>query len=63
MSKESLINIAEVCTRLGLSRKSVDGLIKTRSIPVIRVNARCLRFRWPDVEAALAKLEVREVGR
>jgi hypothetical protein len=48
--------------RLNLhSTRAVDGLIRRRVIPFCRCGHKLVRFRWPDVEAALEKLTVRAV--
>ena len=54
-----LLTIDDVATRLRLKRSAVESLIKRRAIPVLRINKRVLRFRWREVEAALAKLTVK----
>jgi len=54
-----LLTYPEVAERLRMDRRSVQNLVARRAIPVIRLNARCARFRWADVEAALAKLTIK----
>ena len=61
LTDPDLLKIEEVATRLRMKRSAVETLIKRRAIPVIRINARVLRFRWREVEAALAKLTVRAI--
>jgi excisionase family DNA binding protein len=56
-----LLNKAQLRERLNLGPRSVDELIRTRKIPVIRMGHRTVRFSWPDVEAALEKLTVRAI--
>ena len=56
-----LLTMDEVAVRLRMKRTAVESLIKRRAIPVIRINARVLRFRWREVEAALAKLTVKAI--
>ena len=56
-----LLTIDQVAAKLGLKRSAVETMIAARKIPVIRINRRVLRFRWPAVEAALAKLTVKEL--
>ena len=49
--------------RLNLhSTRGVDQLTKRRAIPFCVFGHKTIRFRWPDVEAALEKLTVRAVG-
>lgn len=57
-----LLMIEQVCKRLNLKRRAVERLIARRAIPVIKLNRRVLRFRWSEVERALAKLTVREIS-
>ena len=48
--------------RLNLhSTRGVDQLMKERKVPWCRCGHKTIRFRWPDVEAALEKLTVRAV--
>jgi excisionase family DNA binding protein len=54
-----LLDIDQLAARLGVKRRDVERMIQGRKIPVIRINRRVLRFRWRDVEAALAKLTVK----
>jgi excisionase family DNA binding protein len=58
---EELLTYPQVAEKLKLKRAAVERLVAARKIPVIRLNSRCLRFRWSDVEAALKKLTVWEV--
>lgn len=53
----------EIAKRLKLTRRGVECLLARRLIPVIRISRRCVRFSWEAVKAALAKLEVKEIGR
>lgn len=59
---EPLIKIAEVATRLGLKRRGVEGMIARKVIPVIRLSARCLRFRWSEVEGAVNRYRQKEIS-
>jgi excisionase family DNA binding protein len=54
-----LLDIDQFAAKLGVKRRAVERMIQGRKIPVIRINRRVLRFRWRDVEAALAKLTVK----
>jgi excisionase family DNA binding protein len=57
----NLLTYSEVAARLGISKRSVEALVARRAIPILRLSARCVRFKWNEVERALAKLTVREV--
>ena len=56
---EPLVTYEEVAARLGLKRRGVELLVQRRAIPVVKLSARCHRFKMSEVEAALAKLTVR----
>ena len=56
---DDLLNIDGLAAKLGTKRRAVERMIAARKIPVIRINRRVLRFRWRDIEAALAKLTVK----
>ena len=58
-----LLTKDELAKRLKLTRRGVECLVARRLIPVIRISRRCVRFSWNAVQAALARLEVREIGR
>jgi len=50
---EPLLKIEQVAERLSLTTRGVEGLVARRVIPALKISRRCLRFRWPDVEAAI----------
>ena len=51
-------------TRLNLpSTRMIDELMRKRLIPYMRLGHKTIRFSWVKCEAALARLEIREVGR
>jgi len=56
-----LLNKKQLGERLGLTVRGVECLMAKRKIPVIRLGHKTVKFSWPKVEAALAKLEIREV--
>ena len=56
---EDLLTYPQVAERLGMKRTALQELVASRKIPVIRLNARCIRFRWSQIETALAKLTVK----
>lgn len=67
---QSHINRSRLLDKEGLrealalpSTRMVDELVRRRRIPVIRLGYRTLRFNLADVEAALTKLTIKEVGR
>ena len=58
---DALITYEEIAARLGLKRRGVELLVQRRAIPVVKLSRRCHRFRWSEVEAALARLTVKTV--
>lgn len=54
----TLLNERELAVVIGLSPRSIRNLVRAGTIPRIKICRRTL-FRWPQVEAALAKLEGR----
>lgn len=62
MATEPHIKAAEVAQRLGFPKSYITELARRRAIPVVKFSKRCHRFRFSEVEAALAKLNVKAVG-
>ena len=60
---EQYLTKSELAKRLKLTRRGIECLVARRIIPVIRLSRRCVRFSWEAVQRALAKLEVKEIGR
>ena len=56
---EPFITYEAVAAHLGLKRRGVQLLVQRRAIPVVKLSARCHRFRLSEVDAALARLTVR----
>jgi excisionase family DNA binding protein len=56
-----LLTKSQLAERLGMTVRGVECLVARRKIPVCRLGHRTVRFSWPKVLAALAKLETREV--
>jgi len=52
-----LINKKELAQRLGVCERSVDNWRKSHKLPFIKLG-RCIRFRWPDVDARLSEMAV-----
>ena len=51
----------QLAKRLATTPRQIELMVYKRRIPVIRLGHRTVRFSWPKVEAALAKLETAEV--
>lgn len=60
---DCLLTKDELARKLKLKRRGVETLVARKAIPVIRVSGRCVRFSWKAVQEALAKFEIKEVGR
>lgn len=56
MSEERiLLTVAQVAVLTGFSEGTLRHWISQRRIPVVRISARCVRFRRSDIEAWLAE--------
>jgi hypothetical protein len=62
-AREPLVCKPEVAAHIKCSLRAVDDYMRARKIPFIKLSNRAVRFRLSDVERALAKLEVQEIGR
>ena len=59
MAAEPHIKAAEVAQRLGMPESYIKDLARRRAIPVVKLSKRCHRFKFSEVEAALARLNVK----
>jgi excisionase family DNA binding protein len=50
-----LLNAEQVAERLGVSKHTVLGMVKTKTIPVLRISHKVLRFDWDDVVRELKR--------
>jgi excisionase family DNA binding protein len=57
-----LLDTPEIAQRMKVCPRTVQNLVARKAIPVVRLSPRCVRFRWKDVERALARFTVKEVG-
>jgi excisionase family DNA binding protein len=55
MIGEKLLTVEEVAEMLGLAPGSVYHMISERRIPVVRLSARCVRFRRSDIATWIAE--------
>lgn len=55
LTKDEIAKLCQVTTRC------VDNWMKEKKIPFLKIKTVC-RFRWPAVEAALAKFERKSVS-
>ena len=59
----TLLDKHALAVRLGISPAGVLKKVAARQIPVIKLGHRTIRFSWPAVEKALAKLTIPEATR
>jgi excisionase family DNA binding protein len=58
---ESLPDRKAIAQRYGISTRTVDRWIAEKRIPHLKLGARTVRFKWPDVEAALSRFKIQEI--
>lgn len=57
MSDEKiLLTVAEVATLTGFAEGTIRHFVSQKRIPVVRISARCVRFRRSDIESWLEKM-------
>jgi hypothetical protein len=57
-----LLTKDQLATRMATTPRHIELMVYARKIPVIRLGHKTIRFSWPRVEAALAKLEEHAVA-
>jgi hypothetical protein len=60
---QGLVDKRRVARATSVSPRCVDNWIAKKTIPVVRISKRCVRFHLPSVIRALRRLEIREAGR
>jgi excisionase family DNA binding protein len=58
-----LLSKRELAAVLGISTRTIENWLAQKRIPQLRLSARLTRFSLPKVEAALARYEIKEIGR
>lgn len=58
-----LLRIGELARILSVSERTIQYWLTEKRIPCLRLSPRLNRFSLPKVEAALARYEVKEIGR
>ena len=58
MCADPLLTVHEVAELLGLSVGSVYHLISQKRVPVVKLSARCVRFKKVDLDAWIAEMSV-----
>ena len=58
-----LISKRQLADNLGVSTRTIDTWLARRKIPCLKLSPRLHKFRLEDVERALFRYEVKEVGR
>lgn len=48
---QNLLDYTEAAEQLSISTRALRRLVKSRSITVVRISARCLRFAQSDIDA------------
>jgi excisionase family DNA binding protein len=56
------LNKAELAAALGMTKRGVEELMRTRKIPFLALGHRTVRFEWEQVRKALARFEMKAVG-
>ena len=59
---DELLTRQQLAKRLKCKVRGVDGLVKRRLLTCVRLGRKCLRFRWGDVEADMARLKTLSIG-
>jgi excisionase family DNA binding protein len=59
--QEPLIDKKELGNRTGFGTRTIDGLVRSKKIPVIRINRKTVRFNWQDVQQAMDSWVVKGV--
>ena len=59
----TLLDKHALAQRLNMSPGGILKLVAARQIPAIKLGHRTLRFSWPAVEKAMAKLTILETTR
>ena len=57
-----LLSKRELAAALNVSERTIDNWLAQKRIPRLRLSARLTRFILANVEAALARYEIKEVG-
>jgi excisionase family DNA binding protein len=57
-SSKMLLTAAEVAALTGFAEGTIRHFVSQRRIPVVRISARCVRFRRSDIESWLERLLV-----
>ena len=55
-----LLTAAEVATLTGFAEGTIRHFVSQRRIPVVRISARCVRFRRSDIEEWIKGLMIPE---
>ena len=60
--ERKLVNIAGLSERRGIPIRTVRSLMSARKIPFLKVGHRTIFFDLEEVDRALRRFEVREIG-
>ena len=60
--EKRILNKVELAAELGMTKRGVEELMRTRKIPFFALGHRTVRFDWEKVQQALLRFEVKAVG-
>ena len=56
------LNKVQLANLLGITKRGVEELMRSRKIPFLALGHRTVRFYWPAVEKALGKFEHKAIA-
>jgi hypothetical protein len=62
-NRPALLRHKELARALNVSARTIDNWKRRKTIPVIKISTRCVRFDLGSVLAALHRYEIQEIGR
>jgi excisionase family DNA binding protein len=62
MTQTYTVDMKGLSSDTGIPTRTIQTLMRRRKIPFLKLGYRTLRFQPEKVKAALAKLEIKEVG-
>jgi excisionase family DNA binding protein len=58
---EQLLDKKALAALCGVSVRTIDRWVSERRIPYLHLGRRCVRFRWPEVQAAFSRFKIVEI--
>jgi predicted DNA-binding transcriptional regulator AlpA len=62
-NQPALLRHKELARALNVSSRTIDNWKRRKTIPIIKISTRCVRFDLGSVLQALRRYEVREIAR